>query len=182
MSKQNAKSGTSFQNEIRDDCEWLESRQLAHIVEIPDPFRVRSYNGARVTGHFESPKEVDFAGTLASGRSIVFEAKATKAATRFSFAKLETSGTEEEQNRQRDLLARHAAMGAVSFVLVRRIVPDRIQQFTYIFPVDAAGVIGNTPDHERRSINWDDAGRFAVPRGRHWWWHLVQLYELPFER
>lgn len=181
MSRANAKSGTSFQQAINDDCAWLENQGYAHIAEIPDPVRITYRRGSTVKGHIETPKEVDFSGTLAHGRSIVFESKVTKHATRFGFHKLEQSGDEHQRTRQRDLLQRHAQMGAVAFVLVRR-TTDRIRQHTYILPVDPDGTIANTPDRERRSINWDDAGRFEVPRGRHWWWHLVDLYELPFTR
>lgn len=179
MGKTESKKGTGFQNDIREDLKFLESAGHAHIVEVPDPFKTFGRKGGKVHGVHTDPVEVDFAGTLTGGRSIAFEAKWTKHENYFYFGKLETRGCETKRTRQRDFLQRHAQVGAVTFCFVRRALdPFGRRHRHYILPVDENGIIAEQPDSVRRSLLWEEAGRFEVPRGRFWFWHVVELFDL----
>ena len=74
----NNAQGHFFEGAIMAACQFYHDRERAEIDKTPEPFRVtsKSRNGT-FTGRFTAHAQPDFQGTLAGGRSIVFEAKYT---------------------------------------------------------------------------------------------------------
>ncbi|MFB0841826.1 Holliday junction resolvase RecU [Paenibacillus oleatilyticus] len=105
-----ANRGMSFENLIEHTNMQYETMGLAVVNKRPTPIRVTSNKHGRVTGFFEKPSTVDFDGTLAGGRSIVFEAKQVKLETRFELKNIE--------EHQVEYLEKCHRLGAVSFILV----------------------------------------------------------------
>ena len=106
----NNAQGHSFEEYIKDGCAYYSARGRAEIDKTPEPFRVMEKLGGGIfKGRFTAPAQPDFQGTLAGGRSIVFEAKYTTT-DRMKWDVL--------TGEQRDTLARHHRMGAISAVCV----------------------------------------------------------------
>jgi recombination protein U len=78
---QNAKNnarGHDFEEGIKAACVAYHSGGRAKIDKTPEPFRVMEKSGGGIfKGRFTAPAQPDFQGTIAGGRSIVFEAKYT---------------------------------------------------------------------------------------------------------
>lgn len=74
----NNAQGHFFEGAIQAACRFYHDHERAEIDKTPEPFRVtsKSRNGT-FTGRFTAHAQPDFQGTLAGGRSIVFEAKYT---------------------------------------------------------------------------------------------------------
>ena len=82
MSRINNAQGRLMEDMILGACRDYESRGIARIVKMPEPFRVmRNTDRARgvATVRFTGRAEPDFVGCLAGGRMIAFEAKYTTA-------------------------------------------------------------------------------------------------------
>ena len=80
----------------------------AMVDKTPEPFRVQSKGKAGIfTGRFTAPAQPDFQGTLADGRSIVFEAKYTTT---------DRLNREVLTQTQQDTLEAHYQLGAVAAV------------------------------------------------------------------
>ena len=76
-SKSNAQ-GHIFEQYIERACTIYRDRNIAHIIKVPEPFRVtKKLQNGIFQGRFIAKAEPDFQGTLSSGQSIVFEAKHT---------------------------------------------------------------------------------------------------------
>ena len=105
----NNAQGHSFEDAIKAGCVLYSMRERAEIEKTPEPFRVisKSEKGGIFKGRFTAHAQPDFQGTLAGGRSIVFEAKYTTT-DRLKFDVL----TDEQQ----DALERHHRRGAISAV------------------------------------------------------------------
>ncbi len=74
----NNAQGQAFEGYIKAACELYRQRERADIEKTPEPFRVTSKERNGIfTGRFTALAQPDFEGTLAGGRSIVFEAKYT---------------------------------------------------------------------------------------------------------
>lgn len=74
----NNAQGQAFEGYIKAACELYRQRERADVEKTPEPFRVTHKQGNGVfTGRFTALAQPDFEGTLAGGRSIVFEAKYT---------------------------------------------------------------------------------------------------------
>ena len=106
----NNAQGHAFESNIKAACQHYKAQRRARIDKIPEPFRVTKKHGEGLfTGRFTAAAEPDYQGTLAGGKSIVFEAKYT---------------TTDRMNRnvltqeQLDALEDHAGMGAVAAVCV----------------------------------------------------------------
>lgn len=70
--------GHVFEEAIRQGCAWYAHRGLARVEKTPEPFRVTEKRGNGVfVGRFTAHAQPDFQGTLAGGRSVIFEAKYT---------------------------------------------------------------------------------------------------------
>ena len=78
QNKVNNAQGHFFEQAIKAACALYESRGRATADKTPEPFRVleKSRDGI-FKGRFTARAQPDFQGTLAGGRSIVFEAKYT---------------------------------------------------------------------------------------------------------
>nr|DAU70918.1 MAG TPA: recombination protein [Caudoviricetes sp.] len=75
--KSNAQ-GHIFEQSIERACTIYRDRNIAHIIKVPEPFRVmKKLQNGIFQGRFTARAEPDFQGTLSSGQSIVFEAKHT---------------------------------------------------------------------------------------------------------
>ena len=106
----NNAQGHSFEEYIKDGCAYYSARGRAEIDKTPEPFRVMEKLGGGIfKGRFTAPAQPDFQGTLAGGRSIVFEAKHT------TTDRLKRDVLTGEQQ---DTLERHHRRGAVSAVCV----------------------------------------------------------------
>lgn len=105
----NAK-GHLFESAIEAACNTYRDTGRAEINKTPEPFRVlnKSINGV-FTGRFTAHAQPDFQGTLADGRSIVFEAKITSC----NRMKREVLTTEQQNS-----LERHTNLGAVAAVCI----------------------------------------------------------------
>lgn len=74
----NNAQGHIFEDSLKQACEYYKQTGRADIDKTPEPFRVmkKSQNGI-FTGRFIDRAQPDYQGTLAGGRSIIFEAKYT---------------------------------------------------------------------------------------------------------
>ena len=104
----NNAQGHFFEDYIKAGCALYSRQGRAEIDKTPEPFRVMEKLGGGIfKGRFTAPAQPDFQGTLAGGRSIVFEAKYT------TTDRLKRDVLTGEQQ---DTLARHHMMGAVAAV------------------------------------------------------------------
>lgn len=104
----NNAQGHFFEDAIKDGCAYYSARGRAEIDKTPEPFRVMEKLGGGIfKGRFTAHAQPDFQGTLAGGRSIVFEAKHT------TTDRLKRDVLTGEQQ---DALERHHSRGAVAAV------------------------------------------------------------------
>lgn len=108
QNKVNNAQGHFFEGAIKAACALYSERERADIEKTPEPFRVlEKFANGIFKGRFTARAQPDFQGTLAGGRSIVFEAKYT---------------TTDRMKRdvltpdQKKALERHARRGAVAAV------------------------------------------------------------------
>lgn len=108
--KANNAQGHFFEEYIKAGCILYAEREQAEIDKTPEPFRVleKSRDGV-FKGRFIALAQPDFQGTLAGGRSIVFEAKYT---TTDRMQRSVLTGN------QQDILERHAQRGALTAVCI----------------------------------------------------------------
>ena len=108
QNKVNNAQGHFFEGAIKAACALYSERERADVDKTPEPFRVmeKSRDGV-FKGRFTARAQPDFQGTLAGGRSIVFEAKYT------TTDRMKRDVLTKEQQ---DALERHAARGALAAV------------------------------------------------------------------
>lgn len=107
---QNRAAGKYFEEAIDAACRYYRLRGLADIDKTPEPMRpTQSLGKGRYIAFYEKKAQPDFKGTLAGGRSIVFEAK---------FTATNKMKQEAVLPQQVEALDRHARLGAVCFILV----------------------------------------------------------------
>lgn len=103
--------GERFEQVINASLEAYRAKGYAVVEKTPEP--MRPLNKPNTKGQFlacfVSMAQPDYQGTLAGGRSVVFEAKYS-ASDRINKNRLTPA--------QADRLAQHAALGAICFVLV----------------------------------------------------------------
>ncbi len=138
--------GHVFEEEIKKACRHYKAQRRAKIDKIPEPFRVVQKHGKGMfTGRFTAAAEPDYQGTLAGGRSIVFEAKYT-ATDRMSQNVL----TQEQMATLED----HAGLGAVTAVCVG------IKEHFFFVPWDVwrdmKAIYG------RKYVTWEDLHPYRV--------------------
>ena len=105
----NKNAGAYFEKMILASCRHYLDLRIAKIDKAHEPMKViKSMQRGQYIACFTSKSEPDFKGTLANGRSIVFEAKHTDL-DRMAFDRL--------QENQLNALMQHQMMGAVAFVL-----------------------------------------------------------------
>lgn len=106
----NNAQGHFFEGFIKAACVIYSVRERAEISKTPEPFRVmEKLAGGIFKGRFTARAEPDFQGTLAGGRSIVFEAKHT------TKDRIKRDALTEKQM---ELLAKHDQRGALAAVCV----------------------------------------------------------------
>ena len=108
QNKVNNAQGHFFEQAIKAACAMYDQRERATVDKTPEPFRVleKSRDGI-FKGRFTARAQPDFQGTLAGGRSIVFEAKYT------TTGRMKWDVLTKEQ---RDALEHHHKRGAISAV------------------------------------------------------------------
>jgi len=108
QNKVNNAQGHFFEQAIKAGCALYARRERATVDKTPEPFRVleKSRDGI-FKGRFTARAQPDFQGTIAGGRSIVFEAKYT------TTDRLKWDVLTQEQ---RDALEQHHQRGAISAV------------------------------------------------------------------
>lgn len=107
----NREQGDTFEDFLTVACEYYASVNAAEIEKTPEPTRQLGAKdtAGRFSACYEKKAQPDYKGTLAGGRSIVFEAIST---TR---DRMEQRYVTEEQTKK---LSRHDALGALCFVLI----------------------------------------------------------------
>lgn len=105
------RAGEIFEQIIEASLIWYEGQKLACIEKTPEPMKpLRPPNRqGQFLACYTKAGQPDFKGTLAGGRSVVFEAKHTDS-DRIKYNRL----TDEQIVK----LGMHHALGAVAFVLV----------------------------------------------------------------
>ncbi len=105
-------AGEYFERLLSSSLEFYKSKGLANIEKTPEPMKilkpVPNMPGRFITC-FEKQAQPDYKGTIAGGRSVVFEAKHTDA------DRIEASRLTQEQS---DALELHSKLGALAFVVV----------------------------------------------------------------
>ena len=116
----NNAQGHIFEDALKQACEYYKQTGRADIDKTPEPFRVmkKSQNGI-FTGRFIDRAQRDYQGTLAGGRSIIFEAKYT------TTDRIERRALTDKQM---ETLESHYKMGAVALVVFG------IQDKFYVLP------------------------------------------------
>ena len=108
QNKVNNAQGHFFEGAIKAACALYSERERADVDKTPEPFRVIEKGRDGIfKGRFTARAQPDFQGTLAGGRSIVFEAKHT------TTDRLKRDVLTGEQQ---DALERHHSRGAVAAV------------------------------------------------------------------
>ena len=108
QNKVNNAQGHFFEDYIKAACALYSMRERAEVDKTPEPFRVlEKLRDGIFKGRFTARAQPDFQGTLAGGRSIVFEAKYTTT----DLLKWDILTQE-----QRDALEHHHQHGAISAV------------------------------------------------------------------
>lgn len=105
------RTGEHFEAMIAASLVWYEERGVACIEKTPEPMKPLGKPNSRgqFLACYTKTGQPDFKGTLAGGRSVVFEAKHTDG-DRIEYSRL----TKE----QADRLELHHKLGAAAFVLV----------------------------------------------------------------
>lgn len=103
--------GQRFESIIEASCERYRIEGKADIEKTPEPMKpIHKPNGqGQFLACYTKKAQPDFTGTLAGGRSIIFDAKHTSA------NRLQRSAITDEQER---VLNRREALGADCFILV----------------------------------------------------------------
>lgn len=105
----NNAQGWIFEDAIVKACELYAQQGRADVDKTPEPFRVtQKHQNGLFTGRFTAKAMPDFEGTLAGGRSIIFEAKYT------TNDRIKRSVLTEKQMEK---LERRLKMGAVALVV-----------------------------------------------------------------
>ena len=108
QNKVNNAQGHFFEGAIKAACALYSERERADVDKTPEPFRgIEKGRDGIFKGRFTARAQPDFQGTLAGGRSIVFEAKYT------TTDRMKRDVLTKEQQ---DALERHAARGALAAV------------------------------------------------------------------
>lgn len=163
MGRRAAKAGKAFEEQIARENEFLLAQGAAFVFRVPDPIKVLGRRKGQLYGVQTKPAYTDFAGMLATGQFVGFDAKRTESKTSWAFSNL--------NDFQRWALTMTAAMGGIAFVYLQR-VTDGLQWYDYALPIDEDGVIAGVTD--RKSIPWDRAEPYLIPRNKTWFDVVVE--------
>jgi recombination protein U len=102
-------TGGEFERLISAACEAYRIEKVADIEKTPEPIKIiRPLGNGQYVSCFQAKAQPDYKGTLAGGRSVVFEAKHTASDRMFQ---------SRVTQKQAESLDSHLAMGAECFVL-----------------------------------------------------------------
>ncbi|MCX4265511.1 MAG: Holliday junction resolvase RecU [Firmicutes bacterium] len=105
----NRAQGKQFEQYIEISLAYYRQQGLAMIEKTPEPMMpCKSLKNGKCVAYFQKKAQPDYQGTLAGGRSVVFEAKYTAG------GKLEQGRVSDEQAK---CLALHQKLGALCFIL-----------------------------------------------------------------
>lgn len=159
MGRRAQRAGAAFEQYLDAQHTLFERQGRACVAKVPTPVQITSARGRMIRGRKESKVWVDYTGVIRGGRAVAFDAKSTKAKSRFAFSLV--------SDFQRGKLATVAKLGGVAFLLVRRRQVDgTMRSHDYLFPVDADGVIADTTG--RKSIRWDEADAYRLAPQETW--------------
>ena len=163
--------GKPLEKALAEQCERLAIADRAFVARRTNPLRIlRAVKGGLlcVPGPMEA---LDFEGTIAGGRHVVFDAKASKHPRHFPF--------DNVSDDQIDYAARHRALGAVAFLYVR----SSTQKTDYVLPVDEFARIAQCPHKRSKTtsrgvehISWTDAAPWRVLGEETWLDALIRLW------
>lgn len=106
----NRAQGKQFEKYIEASLAYYRQIGLAMVEKTPEPMTpCQSLHNGKFVAFFQKKAQPDYQGTLAGGRSVVFEAKYTAG------EKIEQNRVSAEQAKYLDL---HQRLGALCFVLV----------------------------------------------------------------
>lgn len=148
------RNGETFEQIINIACSRARALKKAKISKTPEPMHVicKARRPGRFEAYFEKQAQPDYQGTLAGGRSIVFEAKHT---TEKSIR--QDRLTEEQMH---DLQA-HMDMGAVCFVLIS-FNNEHFYAVPFNYWMNMPQIYGKVSVNERDLLIWEvpDIQRF----------------------
>lgn len=110
--KRNRAQGLKFEEIVANACAHYKRLGIANIEKTPEPMRVIGVINRKLgyfKAVFEKMAQPDYKGTMAGGRSVVFEAKHTES---------DRIKQDVVNDKQWEELDTHEAMGALCFVLV----------------------------------------------------------------
>lgn len=142
--------GANFEKVIERSCIRYRDKGIAYIQKTPEPFKVLGLNRNYMYGFFEKKAQPDFTGTLRDGKSIVFEAKHTST-TNISFERIS-----KQQEKELD---HHAALGAMTFVLITF-------SFENFYSVDWVDWKRLKETVNKKSVNEKDLEQYKIPGDR----------------
>ena len=89
MARHKAKAGKRFEARVAEVNEFLLANGLAYMFKVPDPIKVlRKDKSGKIFGVTDKPAYADFAGMLATGQFVGFEAKRTEHKSSWSFSNI----------------------------------------------------------------------------------------------
>lgn len=142
-------SGQAFESLIEASCKWYEMRGLLKATKTPEPMRPlgRPNKKGQFLACYTKKAQVDFSGTMISGRSVRFEAKQTYS-DRFERSRL-------TDDQMKDLRG-HQDMGAMCFVLL-------CFGNTHFYRVPWGVWDNMRPIYGRQYVKEDDLQQYRIP-------------------
>lgn len=147
--KQAKADGAFFETMIADACFRYKLNDIAYIEKTPEPLKpIRKIEGKKFVAVYEDKAQPDFKGTLAGGRAICFEAKAT------NDIKIQCSRLQPQQI---EALKIHSRLGAEVFILVMFLSINQCYKVPLKFWMDAHKNFG------RCYLKYQDLEEFKIP-------------------
>ena len=141
--------GAFFEKMIEDACFRYKLNRIAYIEKTPEPLRpIKKIEGKKFVAVYEDKAQPDFKGTIAGGRAICFEAKATND-TKIQCSRL--------QPQQIEALKIHSNLGAEVFILVMFLSINQCYKVPLKFWMDAYKNFG------RQYFKYQDLDEFKIP-------------------
>lgn len=140
----NNAQGHIFEDALKQACEYYKLVDRAHIDKTHEPYRVlKKRPDGTFTGRFIDLAEPDYHGTLAGGRSIIFEAKYT------TTDKIERRALTD---RQMEDLESHYQMGASALVVFG--IKDKFYAMPWEYWRDMKMHFGRQYLTQREAAHW----------------------------
>lgn len=146
--KRSKSYGDQLEKLIELSCKRYANKGIAYINKTFPPFTAIRRQRGQVVGFYGSTGQPDFAGTLKSGRSIVFEAKHTNS-TNIPFERI--------AEHQKQALKKHHELGAKAFVLIAFKLDD-----IYKVPINDWVELEETIN--KKSVNEKDLAEYKLDK------------------